>query len=101
MIIKKSCEYGKKNELLRKKLKKQGFISSVEISSNLDFYEFYKYPHIKQEKLFKEIKKYCEKSHKYDCVRLNIDGTIKYWYKENQVKELIRIVKKSNNSLLI
>lgn len=96
MIINKSCEYGKKNELLRKKLNKQGYVSSVGISFNLDFYGFYKAPYVKQEQLFKEMKKYCENSKKFDCIRLNIDGTIKYWYKADQVKELISIIKIKN-----
>lgn len=100
MIINRSCEYGKKNEEMRKKLKKQGFVSSVEISGNLNYYGFYKdtiHPYIEPSKLFREMKKYCENSKDFDCIRLNIDGTIKYWYREDQVKELIHLIKMKNH----
>jgi len=79
MISKERCAYGAENKLKRTELKRRGYVSGVALSkkSLVTGYQLTK------------MKRLCSNSEKYNILELNISGTIKNYYKESQVKEII------------
>jgi len=88
MINIEKCDYGPENLLKRKELKKRGYISSVELSRN---YSAYGVPMIESNQ-FRKMKRFCRKSEKYHCIALTISGTVKNWYRKDQVREIIKAI---------
>ena len=77
-------------EKTRKMLWHGGFISSVEVGRRLRHYELDSSVPI--EKCMAEMAIVAKYSAEFETVRLNIEGTIKHWYKKTQLKALVDIV---------
>jgi len=76
------------NRKKRQELKERGFISSVFIATKIRNKKInvIKY----DQSLFRKLNKLAKTSGKYCAVQLNIGGIIKYWYKEDQLNDMLQ-----------
>ena len=85
MISIEKCNYGKDNENKRKELINRGYISSVMISKHSEKYGI---PN-PVGSMLRKFKKLCEYNDIYHCIELHISGTIKNWFKESQITDMV------------
>lgn len=83
MIIDEYCIFGESNKNKRRELNKKGYISSVELSKYNNEFGIQK----PAKNNLKHMREFCKTSEIYDCIRFNVSGTIKYWFKLNQIKK--------------
>ncbi|MFW9899678.1 MAG: hypothetical protein ACFFDY_00140 [Candidatus Thorarchaeota archaeon] len=89
MILEEYCIFRKNNKDKRKELNEKGWISSVKLSR---FSSEFSIPNPIDYNL-KRMREFCKTSRIYDCIKLNISGTIKYWFKKDQIKNILEGIK--------
>lgn len=77
---KKSIAMGFERTKEIRNLKKDGWISSVEIS------RMERFSKIDKRKMWK----LCEGSKEFDCLKIDANGSIKYWYKRDKLDEMLK-----------
>lgn len=71
----------------RNELKSDGYISSVAIAAKIRNGEIK--INITSSYFFTKLKNFVKKSENYHSIMLNISGTVKWWYKENDIENIL------------
>jgi len=88
MITTEKCSYIQTElKKKRKELKERGYVSSVAIAGMLNCH----IEIVDRRRLFEDMKKVVQKSESVHGILLDIFGTTKMYYKENEWKEIIEM----------
>lgn len=80
----KSIAFGSERAKEIRDLKKDGWISSVEISRMERFSKI----------IPRKMWKLCEGSKEFDCLKIDANGSIKYWYRRDKLDEMLKFLEK-------
>lgn len=77
-----SLDYKQRAKEIRK-LKKDGWVSSVKIARMEEFREI----------PMRKLRELCKKSDKFIALRINVSGTTKLWYRESDLNAMLEEIK--------